>query len=106
MLRITDLNARLYVPVTRAPCASRERPEDERGAAPHAQYIQTPRSSALVADQNIAPAMERYIQNLNAENQAQHQYIKLLESEGGASGENVCARQEQGGPVGRVLKVV
>jgi hypothetical protein len=107
--RIADLNARAYVPVTRVPRAGRERPADER--AQHALYIETPRSSALVADQSIAPALEQYIQNLNAENQAQHQYIKLLESEFGAAGEivrakHVRAKRERGGPVGSVLKVV
>jgi hypothetical protein len=90
----------MHVHMSRSHAHPRERPHEQH------LYIETPRSSALVADQSIAPALEQYIQNLNAENQAQHQYIKLLESEGGASGENVCARQEQGGPVGRVLKVV
>ena len=99
---IADLNARAYAPVTRAPRAGRERPADERGAALHALYIETPSSAALVADQSIVPALEQHIQNLNAETQVQHQYIKLLESESGDAGEKARERRTSGS----VLKVV
>jgi len=55
-----------------------------------------PRTHALCAGRD-EEARQQYINSLNAEIQSQHQYIKLLESEGGAAGENVRGGQMRGG---------